>query len=94
MTVFNRLHHRAQQTYAWLEKHWFDKLVYTNSPLVRVLDFTTGSECKYCMATRALILGLGFGLAVSCGLSGAVGVVLMLLAVFLTLAENSFSKKE
>ena len=94
MSLLQRLEMCAVQSYAWLEKQWFDKLVYTDSPLVRSLDFSIGSECKYCMATRALILGLGYGLTASGGVLGYVGAALVLLALLLTLAENFLSKKE
>lgn len=52
-----------QKLFCWLYAQWLSKAVDQKSdPLVIALDFLFGSNCKYCMAVRALIFG--FGLAV------------------------------
>lgn len=62
-------------------------VIYEGAPLVRLLDFLFESECKYCMATRALVFGLGLGLGGWCG------VGLIAVAVGLTFFER-FCKGE
>lgn len=49
----------AKKCYDALEAVWFSKLVYEGAPLVRLLDWAVGSECKYCMACRAFVAGVG-----------------------------------
>lgn len=64
-------------------KQWgYDYLIYERAPLVRLLDFLFQSECKYCMATRALVFG--FGLA----FGGWLGAALIAVAVGLTFFER------
>jgi hypothetical protein len=82
MTFKQRLHKLACRAYAWAEKHWFAKLVYVGSPLVRLLDASVGSECKYCMAFRALMVGFGLGIG------GVAGAFLVVSALVLTLVEH------
>lgn len=62
-------------------------VIYENAPLVRMLDFLFQSECKYCMATRALVFGVGVGIG------GWFGVTLIAIAVGLTFFER-FCKGE
>lgn len=81
MNPRHTLHRLACKAYAWAEKHWFAKLVYPGAPLVRLLDATVGSSCKYCMAVRALMVGAG------CGVGGWVGYGLVLAALLLTAVE-------
>lgn len=88
MTVKSQIHKAACRAYAWAEKHWFAKLVYEDAPLVRLLDFTAGSKCKYCMAVRAGMIGFGLGFG------GLIGVFCIVAAVLLALAESNFCKEE
>ena len=73
---------KVKKLYHTLEVFWFSHLVYTNAPLVRALDATIGSNCKYCMASRGVMLGAGIGLA------NWVGVLFVLAALILTLFEK------
>ena len=57
-------------------------VIYQGAPLVRLLDLLFESECKYCMATRALVFGFGLALA------NLLGVALILVAVGLTAFER------
>lgn len=62
---------------------WLSKLVDEKSdPLVVLLDFLFSSSCKYCMAVRALVFGVGLGLA------NWFGVALVALALACTLGEK------
>jgi len=60
-------------------------IVYERSPLVRFVDFMFESECAYCMATRAMVFGLGVGIG------GVVGLLLAACAIGMTFFER-FSK--
>lgn len=77
-----KLRQLACKAYAAAETMWFSKLVYHGAPLVRFLDATTGSSCKYCMACRALMLGAGVALF------NVAGLVLIALAIGLTFFEH------
>ena len=57
-------------------------VIFEGAPLVRLLDFLFQSECKYCMATRAVVFGIGLGLANWFGLG------LIIIAVGLTFFER------
>jgi hypothetical protein len=62
---------------------WLAKLVGTKQqPTVRLLDLVVGSECKYCMAVRCLVLGVGIGRM------DLWGLVLVVTAIALTLGER------
>lgn len=82
MTIKQHIHALACRAYAAVELFGYAYLVYPNSLLVRVLDKTVGSKCKYCMAVRALIVGFGLGFG------GWLGVALVAVAVGLTVIEN------
>lgn len=77
----------ACKTFAWAKGKGYKYLVYEGAPLVRSLDFLFGSECKYCMATRALVCGIGLGMA------DWLGLALIVIAVGLTFFER-FCKGE
>lgn len=94
MKLKQRLHKLACRAYAWAEKHWFAKLVYVDSPMVKAMDAMMGSKCKYCMAARALMFGLGLGLAVSGGFAALIGLILIVAAFLLTQAESNFCTEE
>lgn len=74
-------------------RDWFRKLYYfwiagfvqPGSPLVQFMDLTLTSECKYCMACRAVLLGVGVTLLFTCWV---VGLVLISIAVGLTWGER------
>ena len=88
MNTFKTLGCKA---YSWLEKHWFAKIMYPGAPLVKLMDWTIGSECKYCMAFRAVMIGfgLGFCLGFGLGIGGVFGVVLVIAALLLALFERT-----
>jgi hypothetical protein len=69
--------------FCWLYNQWLSKAVdQKTDPLVVALDWAFGSECKYCMAVRALMFGIGLGLF------DLFGLVLMALSLLLTLGER------
>ena len=68
--------------FGWAKGQGYKHLVYPGAPLVRLLDFLFQSECKYCMATRAGVFGIGLGLANWFGLG------LIVIAVGLTFFER------
>jgi hypothetical protein len=71
--------------FCWLYNQWLSKAVdQKTDPLVVALDWALGSSCKYCMAVRALMFGIGLGLF------NVFGLVLMALAVLMTLGERSW----
>jgi hypothetical protein len=87
-----------KRLFCWLYEQWLSKAVNEKSdPLVKLLDFLAGSECKYCMAVRCVMLGLGAGFVSSvfyhylAGVAitlGVLGVVLSVLAILFTLGEK------
>lgn len=83
----SKLRQWACKTYKAAEDMWFSKLVYSNAPLVRLLDATTGSSCKYCMACRAFMIGAGVVLF------NAFGLLLVLAAIGLTYFEHFCEEK-
>lgn len=87
MIIKDRIHKAACRAYAWAEKHWFAKLMYPGAPLVRLLDASVGSQCKYCMAFRALMVGFGLGFG------GVTGAILVIGALVLTLVEHVCKEK-
>ena len=89
MKTTARLHKLGCRLYAWLEHHWFARLVYECSPLVRMLDATVGSECKYCMACRATMVGVALGLVVADVSFVWVSALLAAAAVVLTFFERT-----
>jgi hypothetical protein len=71
--------------FCWLYNQWLSKAVdQKTDPLVVALDWSLGSSCKYCMAVRALMFGIGLGLF------NVFGLVLMALAVLMTFGERSW----
>lgn len=83
--------------FCWLYFQWIARAIGSkNAPLVKALDLLFGSECKYCMSTRAFIAGFGAGLLfVGSFLSFFSGMGLIALAVALTLGERYWlCKKE
>lgn len=75
-----------KRLFCWLYAQWLSKAVDQKSdPLVRLLDFLAGSECKYCMAVRCLMLGFGLALLFSFPL---VGLAILALAFLFTLGER------
>jgi hypothetical protein len=62
----------------WLSKFVDEK----TDPLVVLLDFIIGSSCKYCMAVRGIMVGLGLGLF------NLFGLGLIALAILFTIAEK------
>lgn len=87
-----------KRIFCWLYDQWLSKAVNEKSdPLVRLLDLIAGSECKYCMAVRCLMVGFGgglvsavfyhffFGVAATLGVAG---IVLCCLAFLMTLGEK------
>ena len=85
ITHFRRI---CCQLYAAAEVLWFSKLVYPGAPLVRLLDWSVGSTCKYCMASRALMVGFGLGLG------GVIGYAVAAAGVLLAVVERFCSKGE
>ena len=72
----------ACKAFAWAKGKGYQHLVYPGAPLVRSLDFLFGSECKYCMASRALVFGVGLGVG------GWIGMGLVAVAVALSVIER------
>jgi hypothetical protein len=68
--------------FTYVKEKGYAYLIYERSPLVRLLDFMFQSECKYCMATRALVFGIGLGFG------GWIGLSLVVVAVGLTFFER------
>ena len=64
---------------------WLTHFVQPGSVLVRLMDATLTSKCKYCMACRAFLMGAGAALLYP---HWAVGLVLILTAVGLTWGER------
>ena len=64
---------------------WLTHFVQPGSVLVRLMDATLTSKCKYCMACRAFLMGAGVALLYP---HEAVGLVLILTAVGLTWGER------
>lgn len=82
-----RLHRAACLLFSRAKELGYEHVVYEDAPLVRMLDFLFQSECKYCMATRALVFGVGVGIG------GWLGGSLIAVAVGLTFFER-FCKGE
>lgn len=80
--IKNKLKLLSCKLFAYAKSKGYTHLIYEGAPLVRLLDFLFQSECKYCMATRALVFGLGVGLG------GWFGVMLIAVAVGLTFFER------
>jgi hypothetical protein len=75
-----------KRSFCWLYDQWLSKAVNAKTdPLVRLLDFVAGSECKYCMAVRCLMLGFGSALIFLCPLAG---LAILALAFLFTLGER------
>lgn len=70
------------KAFSRMKKWGYDYIVYEGAPLVRWLNKWFGSECKYCMTTRALVCGIGMGMA------NGLGLALIVIAVGLTFFEN------
>lgn len=79
-----------KRLFCWLYDQWLSKAVNEKSdPLVVVLDYLFGSECKYCMAVRALLFGVGLGtMCFAHGWYAAVGVLVSMLVVLMTIGER------
>lgn len=75
------------KVFSRIKKWGYDHIVYEGAPLVRWLDKCFGSECKYCMAARALVCGIGLGMA------DWLGLTMIAVAVGLTFFER-FCKGE
>ena len=71
----------ACKAFCYFKEKGYTYVIYEGAPLVRLLDAAFGSECKYCMATRALMCGVGLGVG------GVIGSVLVIVAVGLTVFE-------
>lgn len=82
MNIKQTLQAWACMAFTRAKKLGYEYVVYKDAPLVRVLDKLFQSECKYCMATRALVFGVGLGLA------NWYGLALVAVAVGLTLFER------
>jgi hypothetical protein len=72
----------ACKAFAYAKEKGYKYVVYEGAPLVRSLDFLFQSECKYCMASRAVVFGLGLGFG------GWIGLALVGIAVGLTVIER------
>jgi hypothetical protein len=72
----------ACKAFAYFKGKGYQHLIYPGAPIVRSLDFLFGSECKYCMATRALVFGVGLGVG------GWIGLSLVASAVVLSVIER------
>lgn len=80
---------KIKTIFCWAYVQWLSKAVNEKTdPLVILLDAGFGSECKYCMATRALLFGLGLGLITRLDAWSALGLVLVVTAVALTMGEK------
>jgi hypothetical protein len=71
----------ACKVFGYLKEKGYLYLIYEGAPLVRLLDAAFGSECKYCMTTRALVCGFGLGVG------GVIGSALVITAIVLTVFE-------
>ena len=76
-----------KKIFCWLYSQWLSKFVNEKTDLLVVwLDALVGSNCKYCMAVRAVMMGFGFGLLVAGHWGFGLGI--MLLAFLFTLGER------
>ena len=72
--------------FCWVYKNWLRYAVDSkDDPLVKVIDYVFGSNCKYCMVIRAVVFGVGAGLLFS---FWVIGLMLMAGAVAMTLGEK------
>lgn len=69
---------------------WLRRVVGSEkSPLVKVMDFLWGSSCKYCMACRVGIAGLGTAAIIFGGVPATIfGGALVVLSFALTAGER------
>ncbi len=76
--------------FCWLYTHWLANITSEGSVLVRVLDASIGSHCKYCMSARGILLGFGLGL-LSAGdvWRIIVGAALIIVVAAMTIGERS-----
>lgn len=83
-TMFKRL-------FCWTYDKWLSGAVGTkDAPLVKLLDFIAGSECKYCMAVRCLLIGTGIGLSVHGGWVTMSGLALICTSAVLAVGERKW----
>ena len=74
-----------KQTFCFFYKLFLSKLVDSkDDPLVRLIDFTAGSTCKYCLALRFGMICGGIGLFNWWGLG------LIVTAILLTIGERKW----
>lgn len=74
---------QLQKAFCWVYQQWLFKLVNEKTdPLVIVLDFLFLSNCKYCSISRAVVFGIGLGLA------NVWGLLLIILALIMTIGES------
>ena len=75
--------------FCWVYNQWLSKAVNDKTdPLVRLLDFVAGSECKYCMAVRCLLIGVGVALPVGGGWCILAGFASAGVAIVMTVGER------
>ena len=76
--------------FCWLYTHWLSRITEKGDVLVRVLDATIGSHCKYCMSARGILLGLGLGLLSAWDIWRIIaGVTLIAAVAAMTIGERS-----
>ena len=80
-----RLANMLKRLFCSLYYSWLMHFVQPGSVLVRLMDATLTSTCKYCMACRAVLLGAGVVLLFT---QWAVGLLLISIAVGLTWGER------
>lgn len=75
--------------FCWLYSQWLSKAVDKKTDLlVRLLDALFGSECKYCMAVRCLLIGVGVALPVGGGWCILAGFASAGVAIVMTVGER------
>ena len=71
--------------FCYLYNQFLEKLVNEKTdPLVIALDKLIGSECKYCMSIRGIMLGAGVALF------NFYGLLLIALAILFAIGERKF----
>jgi len=76
--------------FCWLYTHWLSRVTEKGDVLVRVLDATIGSHCKYCMSARGIMLGFGLGLLSTGEVWRVVtGAALIVVVAAMTIGERS-----
>lgn len=81
--MFTKLRELHNKAFCWLYDKWLKHAVDDKAdPLVRLMDWLIGSQCKYCMAVRAFLLG------VSMCASTFTGLFLTVLVLWMTWGEK------